>query len=345
MRALPTTIALLMALALARVCAAAPLPEAAAPAQANAPGARAATFARVGESVISAEQYRHALALAVRNKYYHAKPPQAELEQFQRDVGDDLVNRVLLLQEARRRGLMPEGEKVAAALARYDVQYQSSPNWKANRERMLGAVRPQLKNDSLIDRLAAQVKAVAEPEASVARAYYEQHRDLFVEPEQVKLSVILLKVEPSSPQPVWDAAFEEGRRLHKKLLAGADFAGLARLHSADRSAAQDGQMDYAHRGMLPEALHAVVDKLQPRELAEPVQVLQGVLLVRLDDRRTAQQRSFEQVQDRAATLWQRDEAQVRWNRLIAQLRSATPIRIDPSYYAPLPATTHKARAG
>jgi PPIC-type PPIASE domain/SurA N-terminal domain len=345
MRALPTPAVLLLALALTRVCAAAPLLEAAPSAQANAPAAQPAAFATVGDSVISAAEYRHALALAVRNKYYHAKPPQGELELFQREVGDDLVNRVLLLQEATRRGLQPEAEKVAAALARYDAQYRTRPNWPASRERMLGAVRPRLESDSLLERLAAQVKTVAEPPEGVARAYYEQHRDLFVEPEQVKLSVILLKVDPSAPQAVWDAAFEEGKRLHKKLLGGADFAGLARLHSADRSAAQDGQMDYTHRGMLPEALHSVVDKLQARELAEPVQVLQGVLLVRLDDRRAAQQRGFEQVRERAATLWQRDEAQARWNRLIAQLRSATPIRIDPSHYAPLPASTHKARAG
>lgn len=345
MHALPTPTVLLMALALAGVCAAAQTPDAAPSAATHSPASPAATFATVGDSVISADQYRHALALAVRNKYYHAKPPQGEFEQFQRDVGDELVNRLLLLHEARRRGLQPDGDKVAAALARYDTQYKNSPNWQANRERMLGAVRPQLENDSLLERLTVQVKSVAEPDAATARAFYDQHLDLFIEPEQVKLSVILLKVDPSSAQAVWDAAHAEAGRLHKKLLGGADFSALARLHSADRSAGDGGQMDYTHRGMLPEALHAVLDRLHLRELSAPVQVLQGVLLVRLDDRRAAQQRSFEQARQRAATLWQRDEAQARWTRLIAQLRSATPIRIDPSHYAPLPPSTHKARAG
>lgn len=347
MRALPTTTLRVgvLALALGGASAAAPLPEGVSPAATNPTGSQATTFANVGDSVISAAEYRHALALAVRNKYYHAKPPEAELAQFQREVGDDLVNRVLLVHEAQRRGLQPDRDKVAAALARYDAQYQTSPNWQTNRERMLATVRPRLESDNLLERLTAQVKRIVEPQEAVARDYYEQHRDLFVEPEQVKLSVILLKVDPSSPQAVWDAAHAEAGRLHKKLLAGADFSALARLHSADRSAGQGGQMDYAHRGMLPEALHAAIDRLQARDLSEPVQVLQGVLLLRLDDRRAAQPRSFEQVRQRAATLWQRDEAQARWNRLIAELRSATPIRIDPSHYAPLPPSTHKARAG
>jgi parvulin-like peptidyl-prolyl isomerase len=97
--------------------------------------------------------------------------------------------------------------------------------------------------------------------------------------------------------------------------------------------------------MLPEALHAVVDALKPREISAPVQMLEGIAILRLDDRRPQQQRAFEQVRERAAGLWQREEAQARRARLIAELRRATTIRIDESHYAPLPAPADKARAG
>jgi parvulin-like peptidyl-prolyl isomerase len=311
----------------------------------SAAARNAAPFATVGESVISAAEYHRALSVAMRNKYYHAKPPEAELARFQREVGDDLVNRVLLLAEARRRGLAPDREKIAAALAGLEAQYKTSANWQANRDKMLAAVQPQLENDSLLERLAALVKNVAEPAEPVLLAYFEQHRDLFVEPEQVKLSVILFKVDPSSVQAVWNGAYDEAQRVHRKLLAGADFTELARLHSADRSAAEGGQVDYTHRGMLPQAVQGVVDKLRSGELAEPVQVLEGVAILRLDDRRAARQHDFAQAKQRAAHLWRRDEAQERWNRLIAELRSATPIRIDPDQYAPLPPSTQKTRAG
>lgn len=309
--------------------------------------ARAAgdTFATVGDTVVSVDNYQRALAVAMRKKYYHAKPPEAELARFQREVGDDVVNRVLLLAEAKRRGIQPDRAAISATVAGYDKQYGNSANWKANRDKMLAAVVPQLEAESLLERLGALVKAVPEPSEAVARAYYEKHRDLFVEPEQVKLGVILLKVDPSSPQAVWDEAKQEARAIHRKLTTGADFAELARLHSGDRSAAQGGQMDYTHRGMLPEAVHGVVDALKPGGLSEPVQLLEGVAILRLDDRRAAQQRRFEQVKERAADLWQREEAQSRWDKLIAQLRRATPVRIDESHYAPLPATPEKARAG
>jgi parvulin-like peptidyl-prolyl isomerase len=306
------------------------------------PAAR--VFATVGDTVISAADYQRALAIAIRTRYYHARPPEAELAKFQREVGDEVVNRALLLAEARRRSVEPDRAAVDATLAGYDAQYGANPNWQANRARMVAAVRPRLEDDSRLERLASQVKTVATPTEAVVRAYYEERPTLFVEPEQVQLSVILLKVDPSSAQAVWDGAHAEARRVHDKLRGGADFAELARLHSGDRSAANGGRMEYAHRGMLPEALHGVVDGLQPGQLAAPVQMLEGVVVLRLDGRRAARRHGFDEARVRAAELWQRDEARARWDRLIAELRSATPIRIDPTHYAPLPATPAKARA-
>ncbi len=296
--------------------------------------ATAATFATVGTTVITVADYERALAVAMRKKYYHAKPPEGELAKFQREVGDDLVNRVLLLAEANARGMQPDRERIQATVAGYDAQYGKSATWKTQRDTMLANVVPQLENDSRLERLEKLVKTVPEPSDAQARAYYDQHQDRFVEPEQVKLAVIMLKVEPSSKQSVWDAAQAESRRIHAKLASGADFGELARLHSGDRSAAQGGEMEYMHRGMLPAAVQVIVDKLEPGKLAEPVQLLEGFAILRLDGRKRAQQRRFEDVRERAGDLWQRERGDARWNELLASLRRAATIRIDESRYPP-----------
>lgn len=316
-----------------------------APATGAAAARAASPFATVGSTVITGADYQRALAVAVRKKYYHAKPPEAELARFQRQVGDDVINRVLLLAEARRRGLQPDREQIKATIAGYDRQYGGSVTWQTSREKMLANVVPQLESESLLERLEKLVRTVPEPAEAVARAYYDKHRDLFVEPEQVKLSVIVLRVDPSSGNAVWNGARAEAEALHRRLVAGSDFAELARLHSADRTAPRGGAMDYTHRGMLPEAVHGVVDKLAPGELAAPVRLLEGYAILRLDGRKPAQQRSFEQVRSRAGDLWQREEGEARWKKLIAGLRQATPVRIDESHYAPLRGPTDKPRAG
>ncbi|MBL8332040.1 MAG: peptidyl-prolyl cis-trans isomerase [Rubrivivax sp.] len=332
-------LALLLVLAASAPAQTPPAAAVAKPATPAAPAASAPApkppFAVVGDVVITAADYQRALAVAMRKKYYHAKPPEEELPKFQREVGDDIVNRILLLAEARRRGIQPDAEKIKATVAGYEQQYRGSASWQANKDRMLAAVVPQLESESLLDRLEKLVRLVPEPAEPVARAFYEQNKALFVEPEQVKLSVILLKVDPSSRQSVWTGAMEEAKALHKRLAAGADFKEAARLRSGDRSAANGGEMDYTHRGMLPEAVHGVVDKMQPGQMSEPVQLLEGIAILRLEGRKPATQRSFEQVKVRAADLWQRQEGEARWKKLIAELRQGTPVRIDESQYAPL----------
>jgi parvulin-like peptidyl-prolyl isomerase len=302
-------------------------------------------FARVGDTVISGADFQRALAVAMRKKYYHAKPPEAEYAQFQRQVGDDVVNRVLLLAEARRRGVGPDRDQIKATVEGYDAQYKASPNWAANRDKMLAAVVPQLEQESTFERFERQIKQVGEPDEATARAYYDKNLQLFVEPEQVKLRVIVLRVDPSSTQAVWNSAKAEIHRIHSRLQAGAAFDELAKLHSNDRSAPRGGEMDYTHRGMLPEAVHGVVDQLAVGATAEPVQLLEGWAILKLEGRRPAQQRSFEQVRARAGDLWQRAEGQARWAELIARLRQGTRIQIDESHYAPLRGPSEKPRAG
>jgi parvulin-like peptidyl-prolyl isomerase len=104
-------------------------------------------------------------------------------------------------------------------------------------------------------------------------------------------------------------------------------------------------MDYTHRGMLPEAVHGIVDKLAVGGLAEPVRLLEGYTILRLEGRRPARQRAFEEVRERAGDLWQREEGEARWKQLLQALRKATPVRIDESHYAPPRVPADKPRAG
>lgn len=296
-----------------------------------------ALFATVGTQKITLGEYRIAFNQALRKKYYHARPPEEALPAFQREVGEDLVNRTLLVGEAKRRGHVADRKRIDAALADYESRYKSSSNWAQNRDRMLGAIVRQMETDLLLAALEGEVRKVRAPAESDLRAFYGANKSLFVEPEQVRLSVILLKVDPGSPQSAWNAARDEAARLHAQLLRskGADFAALARARSQDASAAQGGDMGYVHRGMLPAPVHATVDGLKPAQFAAPVQLLEGYAILRLEDRKAARQRAFEEVRERCADLWRRAEADAAWKTLIAELRRRTVVKIDESQYLPL----------
>jgi parvulin-like peptidyl-prolyl isomerase len=179
------------------------------------------------------------------------------------------------------------------------------------------------------------VKAVPAPTEKQLEQYWAANKDKFTEPERVKLSMILLKVDPSSPQAKWDAAREEGIAIAKRLKGGADFAELARLHSADGSAQKGGDMGYIHRGMLPDPAQAAVDKLKAGETSDAVVLLEGVSVFKLDDRKEAKLNPLSKVRERAQDLWLRDKGEEAWAQFIAKLHRETPVKMDESRFLPL----------
>jgi parvulin-like peptidyl-prolyl isomerase len=301
-------------------------------------------FATVGKTVISAQEYEAALAMAVRRKYYHGRVPEGELDALRVEVADSLINRTLLLAEVKRRGIQPDRAAVKRTVAGYEQRYKQSAQWQRSGKEMLAAVTRQLEQQSQLERLEAAVRTTPEPTEAQALRYYETHRDLFVEPEQVRLAVILLRVDPASPRIAWEKAVEEATAIVTRLRKGASFEELARLHSSDSSAERGGDLGYLHRGMLPEGTQQVVDNLQPGRISDPIRVLEGVAVVRVLDRKPAQQRTFDEVRDRAGDLWRREQADTQWHRLIDALRATVTIRINTARYPALAqAGTHEGR--
>jgi len=296
-------------------------------------------FARVGDAVITRKQYDDAYAIAARNKFYHGKAPDAEVARLQREVGDALVNEALLLREARRRKIQPDAAAIQQQIDGYEARYKTSEMWQKNKATMLPPLKLRLEQNSVLDQLQASARKVPEPGEAQVRAYYEQHKDKFTEPEQVKISLILLKVDPSSPQAKWNGALEEGSAIARRLRGGADFAQLANLHSGDASASNGGQLDYVHRGMLPEPAQAAIDKMQPGAVSDPITLIEGVAILRLDERKPTRLNPLGVVQQRARDLLVRELSEQTWNALIARLRRDTPPLVDESRYLPLTMAT------
>jgi parvulin-like peptidyl-prolyl isomerase len=303
---------------------------------APAPADSQPVFARVGDTAIGFQEYENALAVAARNKFYHGKPPEGEVALLQREVGEQVVARVLLLGEARRRGLEPDAAAVQKTLREYEQRYGGSEQWKASRERVLPGLTRRLEEDSLMSRIEKLAREAPAPDDQAVQVYYAGHPDKFTEPEQLRVSAILLRVDPGAAQAAWDKAYEEAIDIVKRLRGGADFATLARIHSGDASAGQGGDMGYLHHGMLPEGPQAVMDKAQPGEISEPVRVLEGIAVLRLEDRKAARLSGFETVRERARELLRRELGEQALKDLVARLKQETPIQVDESRYLPLP---------
>ncbi len=296
-----------------------------APAAQQPPGAK--LYARVGYREITVDQYEQNYSRAVRQRFYHSKPPEAELAAVRREIADELITRELLLIEAERTGLQADQATIEATLQQYDQRYASSPRWQQERARLLGALKVKLEEDDLLRQIESKVRNIEPPGEQVLKSYYQQNLDKFTEPMRMKLSLILLVVDPSSSSEVWQAALDTGQELVRQLHDGADFAEFARAYSGDVSAEQGGDMGYVHREMLSEAVQQSIDELEPGQISEAIRTLQGVAILRLEDRQPERIRDYADVRERAENLWLREQSEKTWSGFKQKLREATPVTV------------------
>ena len=283
------------------------------------------TYAVVNGRDIPTSEYETAFASLVRQRFYHGQVPEKDLVSAREEVRNRLVQRIVLLDEAGRRGIVPDAAQIDGTVAGYESRYANSAAWKENRERLLPGLRQQLEEQSLVARLEEQVRQVPDPGDDEVRGFFDARPELFTEPEKIRLSVILLTVDPSSPATTWEATRNEAQAIYKRVSGGADFADAARMHSA-AYAETGGDMGYLHRGMLPEILQEQIDKYELGQINPPLETLQGVAIVRLDDRLAPKKKEFSEVGQRARDLLIRERQDQAWKGLIAKLVAAADVK-------------------
>jgi len=292
----------------------------------------ATVFAIVGDETITVEQYQVNLHASIRQRFYHGNVPQEKLAALRDEVGRQLIDRVLLHQEAKRRDIKPDEAWVKQRVEEITQQYRSNPQWEEKKATLLNSLREQLTEDSMLSRLESDIKQVAAPSKEEIRQYYNAHKEKFTTPERIRVSIILLKVEPWSPDTAWQAAADEAKNLIKQLRenGGKNFAELARLRSGDDSASRGGDLGYVHKGMLTDEAQQVLDRMNIGDISEPVQLLKGIAIFRLDERVQPVVNTFDNSEERARGLLTREKGEVAWENFLAKLRANTQIRVNES---------------
>jgi len=290
--------------------------------------ARLSYLAIIDGEEIPLGEYVSALRRGMQERFYHGTIPEEEQKKFYKEVADELIQQFLLAREAKRRGIQPDSDAVEAAIKRYDERFQDDPEWAAARDQVLPRVRGRLEAESLVQRLEEQVKVVEKPTASELKAFYEANKDLFTTPERIKVSLILLRVDPSSTSEVWRQAREEASAIVDRLSKGADFAELARIHSSDESAQNGGDMGYVHVGMLGDNAQQVLDIMEVGDVSAPVVMLEGIAIFRLEDRMKPELNPLDAVRERAEQLYLREKGKQNWENLAAELRAKAEIKVN-----------------
>lgn len=285
-------------------------------------------FAVVDGEAISLKEFQSAFQAGIRKRFYHGKIPKEQMDAFRQEVSQALIDRVLLIQEAKKQNIKADETIVARQLAEYEKRYQGRPFWQQHKNEMMSGLRAALEEENMLQLLEEKIRNVQLPDDAAAKQYYAKNTELFTTPEKLRVSVILLKVSPASPASVWEAANEEAKDLIARLKNGADFSELARIHSGDETASKGGDMGFIHKGMLAKPAQAALDKLQVGEISEPVMLLRGVGIFQLHKKQSPSLNEYGEVAERAKQLLQRENAKLAWSDLLEKLRAQADIKIN-----------------
>ena len=156
----------------------------------------------------------------------------------------------------------------------------------------LQVARDKVLSDALlakIDKDATPSDAAAE---GLARNIYKAKPERFKAPEQVQVRHILIAGTEGTSRAQAEKTLED-------LKAGADFAALAKERSADQgSAAKGGDVGLFARGrMVPEFDEAAFALKKPGDLSSIVETKFGFHILKLDARRPAGLRPYEEVRE------------------------------------------------
>jgi parvulin-like peptidyl-prolyl isomerase len=287
-------------------------------------------LAKVGPDTIMLAEYYEQLQTGIKEKFFHGKIPDKELKQFQRDLAQQMINKMLYVQEAKRRGIAPNKEEVAQKIKNLERKNKNDTYWQEHKDQMIKVARTTFELDSIVKQLETSIRNAVDPATSEVQNYYQTNEDKFTAPERVKVHLIMLKVDPSASSKEWDETAKFAGELVKKIRQGEKFEELARVHSGDDTAASGGDMGYIHKGMMGDNAAAVLDTMKLGEVSEPVYLLEGIAIFRLDDREQARVNELPRVEGSAKELLRKEMAEKAWQSFTENLRKKTEITLNES---------------
>jgi peptidyl-prolyl cis-trans isomerase D len=134
-----------------------------------------------------------------------------------------------------------------------------------------------------------------------ARKLYDDRKDRYDVPEQARARHVLVQVAKDAPADAVAAAEAEANAALERLRAGEDFAKVATELSDDAgSKADGGDLGFFRRGQMVKPFEDAAFALGPGELGGPVRSDFGFHVIRLEEKRAAELRTYEAVREELA---------------------------------------------
>jgi parvulin-like peptidyl-prolyl isomerase len=195
---------------------------------------------------------------------------------------ENVIERILLRQEAKRSGPAIAATEVEAAFAKLKERYEKPEDFykelKADSdEKVREMIELQMKVEHKIGEIYAKTPEPAEAEIA---EYYEQNKERFASGEQIRVAHIVKYVNWQTDEAT---ACEAVEKAHQEIVGGAPFEAIVQKYTDCGDTG--GDLGYVTRGQLVEEFEDVVFNLNPGQVSDVFRTRFGFHIAKLYDRK------------------------------------------------------------
>ena len=245
---------------------------------------------------------------------------------------DQLIDALPEQVRAAARG--PNKRQFAEQVVRIKILSQEAHKRKLDET---PAVQHQIelqKDNLLANALFADMTAHVKVDDATEKQYYEEHKSEY---ETVHSRHILIRMKgsplalrPGKQELTDEEALAKAQELRKKILAGGDFAALAKTESDDAtSGANGGDLGSIKRGQMVTEFDQAVFSLPVGQVSEPVKTRYGYHLIKVEQHDS---KTFDDVK---ADLEKKMRPELA-RSAVENLRRQTPVILDDAFFGPAP---------
>ncbi|MDE1176035.1 MAG: peptidylprolyl isomerase [Edaphobacter sp.] len=215
--------------------------------------------------------------------------PADDAADRQKNLLRDMIDQQLLLSRAKEMGLNADAE----VIRRLDeIRKQNHLDSMEDLEKAVqqqGGVsfedfKANIRNGILTQQVVREeVGRHLQMTQGQEQAYYDQHKQEFAQPEQVRLSEILIPTPADASEAVVEQAKAKADGIADKIKTGSSFDDLAKANSGGPTASQGGDLGLFKRGALAKVLEDQTFPLAAGQNTAPIRTRQGFVILKVTE--------------------------------------------------------------
>ncbi|MGO9863310.1 MAG: peptidylprolyl isomerase [Terriglobales bacterium] len=276
---------------------------------------------RINNEIVTRTEYVRSRD-QLKQEIQQRDPANAEriFSEKQRDVLRDLIDQQLLLQKGKDLGITGDTELIKRLdemrkemnLPTMEDLEKAAKAQGASFEDFKQNLRNQIITQKVIGQEVGQHLALNKEDE---KKFYDEHRAEMDQPEQVRLSEILIAPKtPAQPAPTADAkpappseadteaalaaAQAQAQDILEQIHKGAKFADLAKKYSEGPSAKDGGDLSYFKRGTLAPELDDKVFALKAGDVTDVIRTKQGYVILEVAEHQKGGIPTFKEAEPR-----------------------------------------------